>query len=67
MKTSRKLITLVLLALALNTIGNTAEAKTKPTRTGKQLLAAEQAKSTDTKKEVFTVTSISFSGLETLK
>ncbi|NMW18768.1 MAG: outer membrane protein assembly factor BamA [Chlorobiaceae bacterium] len=67
MKKTRKLITLVLLALALNTLENTAEAKNRPSNAGRQSAAsAEQTESTDAKKEVFSVTSISFSGLETL-
>ena len=66
MKMTRKLITLVLLALALNTIGNNAEAKNRQTRTTNKPAAAEQATSADTKKEVYTITAISFSGLETL-
>ncbi len=67
MKKTRKLITLVLLALALNTLENTAEAKNRPSNAGRQSAAsAEQTESTDAKKEVFSVTSISFNGLETL-
>ncbi len=34
MKKTRKLITLVLLALALNSIANTVEAKTRPAKAG---------------------------------
>ncbi|NMW21302.1 MAG: outer membrane protein assembly factor BamA [Chlorobiaceae bacterium] len=66
MKKTRKLITLVLLALALNAIENTAEAKTRKTKADNPSAVAEQTKSSDTKKDAFTVTSISFSGLETL-
>ena len=66
MKKTRKLITLVLLALALNALENTAEAKTRPHVTVKQSAATEPSNSTDTKKEMYTITSISFNGLETL-
>ena len=66
MKKTRKLITLVLLALALNTIANSVEAKTKLVRSSKQTAAAEQTKSPDAKKDAYTLSAISFSGLETL-
>ena len=67
MKKTRKLITLVLLALALNSIANTVEAKTRPTKAGKQSATAKQTQSTDAKKDLYSVTAISFTGLETLK
>ena len=67
MKKTRKLITLVLLALALNSIANTVEAKTRPTKAGKQSATAKQTQSTDAKKDLYAVTAISFTGLETLK
>jgi outer membrane protein insertion porin family len=63
MKQTRKLITLVLLALALNAAGNTVEAKDRPVI---QPGAAEQPKSTAPQKESWTVTTISFSGLQSL-
>ncbi len=66
MKKTRKLITLVLLALALNTIANSVEAKTKLVRSSKQTSAAVQTKSPEAKKDAYTLSAISFSGLETL-
>ena len=66
MKKSRKLITLVLLALALDSIANTVEAKTRLSRGGKKSAVAEKTTSPETRKEVYAVTAISFSGLETL-
>ena len=66
MKKTRKLITLVLLALALNTIANTVEAKTRPAKAKKQSAAAQQTESAKAIRETFLVTAISFTGLETL-
>ena len=66
MKKTRKLITLVLLALALNTIANSVEAKTKLVRSSKQTSATVQTKSPEAKKDAYTLSAISFSGLETL-
>ncbi|MEI8185920.1 MAG: outer membrane protein assembly factor BamA [Chlorobiaceae bacterium] len=63
MKKTRTLITFVLLALALNTTANTVEAKT---RQSKKTATADHAPTTDTNKDVYAVTAISFSGLETL-
>ncbi len=63
MKQTQKLITLVLLALALNAAGQTVEAKSLPaTPSG----AAEPSKTNAPKKELYTVTAISFSGLQSL-
>jgi outer membrane protein insertion porin family len=59
MKKKQKLITLVLIALAINSAGNTAEAKTRPS-------VAAPTKVTETKQNSYTVTSISFSGLESI-
>ena len=66
MKNSRKLITLVLLALALNAIDTSAEAKTRRTRPNKKSVVTEETRTNDVKKDVLNVTSISFSGLESL-
>ncbi len=63
MKQTRKLITLVLLALALNAAGKTVEAKSLPV---KQPGAQEQSINNAPKKELYTVTAISFSGLQSL-
>ena len=63
MKQTRKLITLVLLALALNAAGKTVEAKSLPV---KQPGAQEQSINNAPKKEPYTVTAISFSGLQSL-
>ena len=63
MKKTRTLITFVLLALALNTTANTVEAKT---RQSKKTAPADHAPATYTNKDVYAVTAISFSGLETL-
>jgi len=63
MKQTQKLITLVLLSLALNAIAKPVEAKTKPL---KQSPVTEQQQITDSKKESYTVSAISFSGLESL-
>jgi len=63
MKQTRKLITLVLLALALDAAGKTVEAKNLPVA---KPAAAEQTKIMTPKKEIYTVTAISFSGLESL-
>ncbi len=63
MKQTQKLITLVLLALALNAAGETVEAKSLSVKsTG----AAEPSKINTPKKEFYTVTAISFSGLQSL-
>ncbi len=63
MKQTQKLITLVLLALALNAAGKTVEAKNLPvSKPGK----TEQTNNTAPNKELYTVTAISFSGLESL-
>ena len=63
MKQTQKLITLVLLALALNAAGKTVEAKTLPvTKPGNE----EPTKNNAPKKEPWTVTAISFSGLQSL-
>ena len=63
MKQTQKLITLVLLALALNAAGKTVEAKSLPvTKPG----AEEPTKNNAPKKEPWTVTAISFSGLQSL-
>jgi outer membrane protein insertion porin family len=59
MKKTQKLIPLVLIALAVNSAGNTVEAKTRPK-------AAAPTNITEAKQNLFTVTSISFSGLESL-
>lgn len=67
MKNSRKLITLVLLALALNAIDTSAEAKTRRTRPNNKSVVTEETRTNDVKKDVLNVTSISFSGLESLK
>ncbi|TLU85846.1 MAG: outer membrane protein assembly factor BamA [Chlorobium sp.] len=64
MKQTRKLISIVLLALALNAAGKTVEGKTLQT---KQPVPTEQTKGAPEKKELYTVTSISFTGLESLK
>ncbi len=63
MKETRKLITLVLLALALNTTGKTAAAGNRPT---KQPKVTEESRVTAAKKDIYTITAISFSGLESL-
>jgi outer membrane protein insertion porin family len=63
MKQTRKLITLVLLALALNAAGKTVEAKSLPL---KQPGAQEQTINNAPKKEPWSVTAISFSGLQSL-
>jgi outer membrane protein insertion porin family len=63
MKQTQKLITLVLLALALNAAGKTVEAKNLP---AVKSSSAEQAKTNVPNKEIFTVTAISFSGLQSL-
>ena len=63
MKQTRKLITLVLLALALNAAGQTVEAKSLPATPSS---AAEPSKTNAQKKELYTVTAISFSGLQSL-
>lgn len=63
MKQTQKLITLVLLALALNAAGKTVEAKDLP---AKKSGTEEQAKITPPKQELYTVTAISFSGLQSL-
>ncbi|NTV05478.1 MAG: outer membrane protein assembly factor BamA [Chlorobiaceae bacterium] len=63
MKQTQKLITLVLLALALNAAGITVEAKNLPvSKPGK----TEQTSNTAPNRELYTVTAISFSGLESL-
>jgi outer membrane protein insertion porin family len=63
MKQTQKLITLVLLALALNAAGKTVEAKNLPlTKPG----VPEQINNNAPKKEPYTVTTISFSGLQSL-
>ena len=63
MKQTRKLITLVLLALALSAAGKNVEAKDLPaSKPG----AAEQTKITAPQKELYTVTAISFNGLQSL-
>lgn len=67
MKQTRKLITLVLLALALDAAGKTVEAKNLPVaKPVAQPAATEQTKITPQKKELYTITSISFSGLQSL-
>jgi outer membrane protein insertion porin family len=63
MKQTRKLITLVLLALALNAAGKTVEAKNLP---AKKPGTPEQVNSAAQNRELYTVTAISFSGLESL-
>ena len=63
MKQTRKLITLVLLALALNAAGQTVEAKSLPATPSS---AAEPSKTNAQKKELYTVTAISFNGLQSL-
>jgi outer membrane protein insertion porin family len=65
MKKSLKLIPLLLVALALNPEGNTAEAKKLPS--GKNLQAGQPSASLpESVKELYTVTEISFSGLESV-
>lgn len=63
MKNTHKLIPLLLVALAVNTAGNSVNAKTLPLN---QPAAALQTKIPEAKKELYTVTSISFSGLKSL-
>ena len=63
MKQTQKLITLVLLALALTAAGQTVEAKTLPV---KERDALEKSKTTAPKAEIYTITAISFSGLQSL-
>ncbi|NTV92572.1 MAG: outer membrane protein assembly factor BamA, partial [Chlorobiaceae bacterium] len=63
MKKMQKLITLVLVALAVNATGQTAEAKSKP---AKQSVTATQAKTIAEKKELYTISTITFSGLQSL-
>ncbi|NTW11208.1 MAG: outer membrane protein assembly factor BamA [Chlorobiaceae bacterium] len=65
MKKSLKLIPLLLVALALNPEGNSAEAKKLPP--GKNLPAGQSpASAPEAVKELFTVQEISFSGLESV-
>jgi len=64
MKQTQKLITLVLLALALNAAGKTVEAKNLPVK--KRDAAAEETTISAPKKEVYTISAISFSGLQSL-
>jgi outer membrane protein insertion porin family len=67
MKQTRKLITLVLLALALNAAGKTVEAKDLPAiQTGSQPGTAEETKNSPPARALYTITAISFSGLESL-
>ncbi len=63
MKQTQKLITLILLALALNAAGVTVEAKNLPVRDRN---AAEEVKVNTPKKELYTITAISFNGLQSL-
>jgi len=63
MKKMQKLITLVLVALAVNATGQTAEAKSKPV---KQSVTATQAKTPAEKKDLYTISAISFTGLQSL-
>ena len=63
MKNTQKLILLVLVALVFNAAENPVEAKTK---TLKPPVVTEGTKSSEVTKDFYTVTSISFSGLETL-
>ncbi len=64
MKQTQKLITLVLLALALNAAGKTVEAKNLPAKM--RNAAAEEPTISAPKKEVYTISAISFSGLQSL-
>ncbi len=64
MKNSQKLIPLLLVAVALNAEASNVEAKTRAVKkTGK----TEQTETTAPKQELYTVTDISFSGLESVK
>ncbi len=63
MKQTKKLITLVLFAVTLNPAGNNVEAKNLPT---KQSSINEQKTISEVKQDLYTVKSISFSGLESL-
>ncbi len=63
MKKTQKLITLVLLALALNAAGNKVEAKKLPV---KSPASAAETKSAAAESVVYTVTSLSFKGLSSM-
>jgi outer membrane protein insertion porin family len=63
MKKMRKLIALVLVALALDAAGTPVEAKTPKAL---KAPASQQQKNTEAKKNLYTVSAISFSGLESL-
>jgi len=63
MKQTQKLITLVLLALALNAAGKTVVAKNLPVRDRN---TAEETKTNAPQNEPYTITAISFSGLQSL-
>ena len=67
MKKTRNMITLVLLALALNAIANSVEAKQRTSKVTTQAATAEQTQSADANKDLYAVTAVSFTGLETLK
>ncbi len=63
MKQTRKLIALILFALALNPAGKNVEAKNLPT---KQSGIIDQQTISEVKQDLYTVKTISFSGLESL-